>query len=186
MGGHDLAAYSAPETGHKSSVEQRKVLMTPVNRRRLALSSAASGIAALVAVRQAVARDDNDEGQVMRRFIDEVLNEGNVDNLDAIIHPDVEMPDLDLTGIEAFREASISADEGRRSRFDAFSFDVEAILAEDVDAVSWAVAVARFIGSTRDGVNFDVPAFYAAQLEDGVIRTLYGTIDTALYVEQTR
>lgn len=156
-------------------------MMGNIGRRRFATWSIAAAIA--LSVGRVAAQDD--DGSVMRRFVDEVLNEGNVDNLDAIAHPEIRMPDLGLSGIDAFREASVRADEGRRRDLDSFEFAVEVALEDDVDDVVWALALTRFAGVSGQGTDFDVPAFYAAELEDGLIRTLYGTIDSVLYVEQT-
>lgn len=152
-----------------------------ISRRRV--TGAAAGLGMGLIADRATAQDDE---SVMRRFVDEVLNEGNVDNLDAIAHPEIRMPDLGLSGIDAFREASVQADEGRRGDLDSFEFAVEVIIdGEDEEGSAWSMAFTRFLGVSGEGADFDVPAFYAAELEGGLIRTLYGTIDSALYVEQT-
>lgn len=106
---------------------------------------------------------------LLTRMTNEVIQEGDVSVIPELVTTDVSIPDYDITGIEAFTAASVSAHQSRQESFAEYAFEIVAIFGDD----KWAVAYVRMTGTTTNGVSEDVAVFYSVRVVGGLISEMY-------------
>lgn len=112
---------------------------------------------------------ESDQSAILTQLIGEVIERGDMSNLDKLVTPDVTIAVLGITNIDEFLEASTDAFENRSSTYDKVSFLIESI-AENED---WCHALVRFEGKKKAGGMETRPVFYVARFHDGLIQALY-------------
>jgi hypothetical protein len=110
-----------------------------------------------------------DEPLVLARLIADVIAAGEVSGLPDMVTANVRIPDVAVTGIDAFTAASESGHAARQARYSEYEFAIQAI----AEADGWQLAYVRLTGTTTAGVTVDDPGFYAARVVDGLIAELY-------------
>lgn len=138
-----------------------------ITRRKAMLAGA---FAAVLPLSHAVAQGDSAEVEALRTLIEEVVQGGNVDLLPDLIAEDAALPDYDVEGLELFAQISASNHADREAGYESYAFEIQTIAGAD----SWAMAYVRFVGTTVEDVEEDLPAFYAAHFgADGLIDKIY-------------
>lgn len=130
--------------------------------------TAATAIAAL-ALAPRMASTASANSNMLTRFIDDVIADGNVDELDQLVSPTVSIPSMGVVGIDEFREASIDGASSRAEQYDTFKFEIVSIAESD----DYAHALVRFEGKQKAGRMEARHLFYVAQFRDGLIETLW-------------
>lgn len=129
-----------------------------MNRRRFAEVMGTVSMGAALAImpisgRAACGEQDERNAETVRRFVDEVINGGNVDLLDEIGHPDYEPTDPnDAPGRDAWKRRLIDTAEGRAKIIPDFAIAIDEMIAAD-DRVAMR---ARVTGNTTAGKKLAV------------------------------
>ena len=126
-----------------------------------------------------------DNKAVITRLFDEVVNQGHLDVIDEIAHPDFEtrtpMGTFDREGFKAFVA-------GWRVAFPDVHCDVRDVIAEG-DGVAWAVQATGtnegdFNGMPATGRSVDFASLNIAYLRDGLLHRHTVLMDLATMMEQ--
>lgn len=133
-----------------------------MNRRAILAAIAASSLPLTARAGDASMSD------TFRAFIQQVIIDGNMDDLDTLVSADVSIPAMDLAGINAFRAASIDGYEARASRFTDQEWEIVSIATEG----DWAHALVHMDAHGTNGAATSQDVFYVGRFVDGQIAEL--------------
>lgn len=133
--------------------------------------NAAGAMAAVImgSVQVSASADEDGKASILTQLIDEVIADGNVDNLPGLVSPDVTIAVLGVTNIDEFRDASIDGFESRSEQYETSSFEIQSIAENE----EWCHALLRFEGKKTTGKMEARSVFYVARFQDGLIHQLY-------------
>lgn len=149
-----------------------------MNRRTFAVAAGAFAVRPLATM---AACDDQDEANtaVARRFVEDVLNGGNLDLIAEIGHPDY-MPtdEANAPGLEAWKQRLAAARERRAPLIPDFAVVIDELIAAD-----GRVAMrARATGNTSAGKNLEVLMLSLFEFKDGKILRAWDLQDTEAFM----
>jgi hypothetical protein len=134
-----------------------------MNRRALVLASAGS-----VLPFAATAHED-DQSNILRRLIVEVIGDRYMRNLGQLVAPNVVVRSMSINTIQEFQQA---CEDGRMSMSEDFS-EIALVVVSVAENEEWAHALVRYGGERSDGTLAKGNLFYAAYFADGLISHLY-------------
>lgn len=136
---------------------------------RMTRRTAIAGALASMSAGTATAAANTTHADTLRTLIETVIGAGDVSTLETMVTPNITAPDYTISGIDAFRRASIAGHEHRQDTFIDYRFEIVTI----VSGSEWAIAYVRLVGDTVAGPHQDSPVFYAARFDDGQVAELY-------------
>jgi len=128
-----------------------------------------------------------DNKEIIRRLFDEVVNKGDLDQIDNLLHPEFEsVAQMGTMDLAAFREFVA----GWRRGFSDLHTEITDILAEG-DAVAWEIRATgtndgEFMGAPATGKSMDFGSLNIAHFRDGKPYRHKVVMDLATLMEQLR
>jgi steroid delta-isomerase-like uncharacterized protein len=123
---------------------------------------------------------------VVRRYFEEVLNEGNIDLLDELAVPDFEEHDPlpgQGTGIDGLKDRVGMLRDGLAPRF-----TIDDLIAEgDKVVIRWTNAgthVGEFLGAPPTGKSFKTPGINIFRVKDGKMTESWHVVDVLGQLQQ--
>jgi steroid delta-isomerase-like uncharacterized protein len=123
---------------------------------------------------------------VIRRFIDEAINQGNLSVLDELVHPDYvfRSPGQELLGAEALKAFFA----GFRSAFPDLHLNIDELVVEGDKAVSSFTLTGthedEFMGIPATGNSINISGMVLSQFREGKIKEEWEVLDQLGLLQQ--
>jgi steroid delta-isomerase-like uncharacterized protein len=126
---------------------------------------------------------DAENKDVARSYVEQVLNQGNIETVDAVFAPDIQFhyPLGDLDGADAVKNYVAAV----RTAFPDITFTIYDLIGEgDAVAARWSLAgtqTGEFRGNPPTGNRVSLPGSTIFHFEDGKIKEQWNSFDPARF-----